>query len=142
MRVLKLLPMPSMGRGDHAKHGGGVIVQPLDRNEVTLRARALRRSVTLPERLLWQVLRTRPGGFKFRRQHPVGVYIADFYCPAAKLVIEIDGEAHGMGGRPLRDLDRDVWLREQGLRVVRFTAREVMKDQESVVTAILLACRR
>ena len=112
------------------------------RNEVVLKARELRRSPSVPETRLWQVLRTRPGGFKFRRQHPVGPYVLDFYCPAAKLVIEVDGESHGMGDRPERDARRDAWLREQGLRVERFLAADVMKDLESAVTAIVLACRR
>ncbi len=115
---------------------------PRDKNEAVLRARALRRDMTLPEGLLWQVLRDRPGGFKFRRQHPVGRLIVDFYCPAAKLVIEVDGEAHRMGENPDRDVRRDRWLAEQELRVIRFGATDVMKDLESVVTAILLACRR
>jgi very-short-patch-repair endonuclease len=107
----------------------------VDRNAVLMRAREQRRRPSLPEGLLWQAL-------KFRRQHPFGWYIADFYCPAANLVIEIDGENHWMGDRPQHDARRDEWLRRQGLRVVRFAARDVMNDLNSVVTAILLACRR
>jgi len=107
-----------------------------------MRARALRRTPSLPEVLLWQALRQRPGDIKFRHQHPLGAYTVDFYCAAAKLVIEIDGESHGMGNRPARDARRDAWLEEQGLRVVRFIARDVLKDLESVVTAILLAIRQ
>jgi very-short-patch-repair endonuclease len=112
-----------------------------DRNATVVRARALRRAPTLPEGLLWQVLRQRPSGLKFRRQHPVGPYIADFYCAAAKLVVEVDGESHGMGEQPRHDEVRDRWLREQGLRVFRFEAQDVMKDLNSVVTAITIACR-
>jgi very-short-patch-repair endonuclease len=97
--------------------------------------------MTLPEGLLWQVLKSRPEGLKFRRQHPIGRCIVDFYCPAARLVIEIDGVSHDMGDRPDRDRDRDMWLVGQGLRVLRFAATDVMKDLESVVTAIVLACR-
>ena len=114
----------------------------IDRNESVMRARALRRTPSLLEILLWQVLRRRPGGLKFRHQHPLGPYTGDFYCAAAKLVIELDGESHGMGGRPARDARRDEWLVERGMRVVRFTAAEVLKDLESVVTAILLAVRQ
>jgi len=114
---------------------------PREKNATVLQARALRRDMTLPEGLLWQVLRSRPEGFKFRRQHPFGRCIVDFYCPAAKLVIEIDGISHDMGDRPDRDQHRDIWLRGQGLRVLRFRAADVMKDLESAVTAILLACR-
>jgi very-short-patch-repair endonuclease len=112
-----------------------------DKNEVVLRARALRRIMTLPEGVLWRVLRRRPEGFKFRRQHPVGRFIADFYCPAAALIIEVDGEAHNMPDRPQRDAQRDVWMREQGLRVFRIAARDVMSDETAVVAAILAECR-
>jgi len=117
-------------------------VQSFDRNAAILRARALRRSPTLPEGLAWQILRRRPGGFKFRRQHPLGPYVVDFYCPAAKLVIEIDGASHDMGTKPARDSRRDARLSEQGFYVLRFNAAEVMSDLESVVTAILIGCRR
>lgn len=107
-----------------------------------MKARALRRSPTLPEGLLWQQLRIRPDDLKFRRQHPVGPYVVDFYFPAARLVVEVDGESHAMGDRPARDARRDRWLREQGLCVLRFNAADVMKDVGSAVTGILLAARR
>ena len=64
---------------------------PREKNETVLKARALRRNMTLPEGMLWLELRKRPGGFKFRRQHPIGNYIVDFYCPAVRLVVEVDG---------------------------------------------------
>src|SRR5215212_4194348 len=72
---------------------------PREKNETVLRARALRRDMTLPEGMLWQVLRTRPDGLKFRRQHPIGRCVVDFYCPATRLVIELDGIGHEMGDR-------------------------------------------
>ena len=114
----------------------------IDRNAVINRARELRRRPSLPEGLLWQALRQRPGGFKFRRQHPMGWYVVDFYCRAAKLVIEVDGISHEMGSNPMHDLRRDTWIRCQGLTVVRFAAADVMNDLNSVVTAILRACSR
>lgn len=113
-----------------------------ERNETVLKARALRRDMTLPEGMLWQVLRRRPDGLKFRRQHPIGRCIVDFYCPASRLVIEIDGESHSMGANPEHDVRRDQWLRAQGLQVLRFAAVDVMNDLRSVVTAILFASRR
>jgi very-short-patch-repair endonuclease len=67
--------------------------QRREKNETVLRARALRRSMTLPEGMLWQVLRKRPEGYKFRNQHPIGRCVVDFYCAATRLVIEVDGEA-------------------------------------------------
>jgi very-short-patch-repair endonuclease len=98
--------------------------------------------MSLPELLLWQVLRTRPGGLKFRHQHPFDRCTADFYCAAAKLVIEVDGDSHSMGNRPEQDAARDAWLRGQGYRVIRFDAVDVLKDLDSVVTGILLEARR
>jgi very-short-patch-repair endonuclease len=62
--------------------------------------------MTVPEVRLWQWLRTRPRGFKFRHQHPAGPYVLDFYCAAVKLVVEVDGEAHSRGDRPERDFAR------------------------------------
>ena len=111
------------------------------RNEAVLRARALRREMSLPEGLLWQVLRTRPGGLKFRHQHPFGRCTADFYCAGAKLVIEVDGDSHSMGNNPASDERRDAWLREQGIEVLRFDAAEIFKDVGVVVTAIVSEAR-
>src|SRR3954469_10279403 len=113
-----------------------------DRNAAVLRARELRRTPTPPEYRLWMLLRQRPEGLKFRKQHPLGPYTLDFYCPARKLVVEVDGDSHGMGDNPARDRRRDVWLREQGLRVLRFNARDVMMDVDSGVTANLHAVGR
>ena len=113
-----------------------------EKNEAVLRARSLRREMTLPEGMLWQALRQRPNGLKFRRQHPIGRCIVDFYCPAAQLVVEVDGESHSAADRAERDERRDAWLRGQGLRVVRFAAPDVVRDVHSVVTAILHTSRR
>jgi very-short-patch-repair endonuclease len=115
---------------------------PRERNEAVLRARALRRNMTLPEGMLWLELRKRPGGFKFRRQHPIGRCVVDFYCPAVRLVIEVDGMSHEMGSEPERDQRRETWLRSRGLHIVRFRAVDVMKELGSVVVAILEAARQ
>jgi very-short-patch-repair endonuclease len=98
--------------------------------------------MSLPEAYLWQALRKRPDGLKFRRQHPFERCTADFYCAAARLVVEIDGVGHDMGDNPERDIRRDGWMRDQGLRVLRLNADDVMKDIGSAVAAILLAARR
>jgi very-short-patch-repair endonuclease len=97
--------------------------------------------MTPPEHKLWQALRTRPGGFKFRKQHPFPDCTADFYCPAARLVVEVDGDSHDMGDRPALDASRDARLQERGIRVIRFLAADVMNDLGSVVRAIVLAAR-
>ena len=105
-------------------------------SKVTVRrARGLRREMSLPEVMLWQRLRLRPGGVKFRRQHPVGVYVADFYAPEAKLIVEVDGVAHD--ARVERDLVRDEWLRGQGFVVVRVAAVDVLKDVDAVVDGVV-----
>jgi len=113
-----------------------------DRNRAVLRARDLRRAPTPPEFRLWQILRHRPDGLKFRRQHPFEGCTVDFYCPAAKLVIEVDGDAHGMGDHPRRDAERDAWLQSEGLKVLRYDAADVMRNVEAVVISILAACAR
>ena len=91
-----------------------------------------------PEVLLWTHLRGLAlGGLKFRRQHPMGRYVLDFYCPAARLVIEIDGESHGHGDQSQRDERRDAWLRSQDLEVIRINAADVMADVTDVADGIL-----
>ena len=106
------------------------------------KARQLRRDMTLPERLLWRELRGKPGGIKFRRQHPVGPFVLDFYCASAKLGIEVDGIAHDMGDNHERDLHREAFLREHGITVVRMAAADVLKNPAQAAESILALCRR
>ena len=106
------------------------------------RAKALRRAMTPPEVILWQVLRTRPGGLKFRRQHPIGPYVADFFCPAARLVIEVDGDAHDFEEVAARDAERDNALRARGLAVLRIPAADIFADAGAAFDGILAAVRR
>ncbi|WP_174298464.1 endonuclease domain-containing protein [Sphingomonas bacterium] len=100
-------------------------------------AKRLRRAMTLPEVLLWQALRPRPAGLRFRRQHPAGRYVLDFFCPAHRLAVEVDGEAHSRGSQPRHDAARDDWLRGQGVRVLRVPAADVLNDLEAVVRYIV-----
>lgn len=100
-------------------------------------ARRLRRVMTLPEVLLWQVLRGRPHGLKFRRQHPTGRYILDFFCNDARLAIEIDGQAHDRGNRPVHDMARDEWLRENSIEVLRLPAIDALNDIDAVARLIV-----
>ena len=99
--------------------------------EITFeRAKALRRALTLPETILWERLRNRRlNGLRFRRQHPIGPWILDFYCPAAKLAVEVDGQHHAHGEVPARDERRDAWLVRQGVEVLRFSAADILKDE-------------
>ena len=100
-------------------------------------ALALRRQMTLPEVLLWRALKGRKlDGLHFRRQHPFGSYILDFYCDVAKLCIEVDGYTHGTGDHPRRDERRDAWLAEQGVRTLRISAALVLNGVDDAVATI------
>ncbi len=103
---------------------------------MTQRSRSLRRGSTYPERILWSVLRNKQlKGLQFRRQHAVGRYVVDFYCPGAKLVVEVDGESHT--GRAQQDAKRSAYLEGRGLTVLRLANDDVMGDLEAVAKAIL-----
>ena len=115
------------------------MTEPSERPERRIRqARDLRKAATNPERLLWSVLRNgQRNGQKFRRQHPVGPYVLDFYCHAAQLAIEIDGMSHD--NRATHDQRRMVYLESLGLAVLRFTNDDVLADVDAVANAILPA---
>ncbi|HSV02447.1 MAG TPA: DUF559 domain-containing protein [Phenylobacterium sp.] len=102
------------------------------------RARRLRKEMSLPEVLLWKRLRGREAGKPvFRRQHPIGPYVLDFFCASARLCIEVDGGSHGFGQRPQGDRRRDIFLIDQGICTVRVAAREVLRDPEAVAGYLL-----
>ena len=94
-----------------------------------------------PEIAIWQVLRTRPGDFKFRRQHPLGPYVLDFFCRTAMVAVEVDGNAHDMGDNPARDIRRDRELASRGIFTLRFPAADVLQNLEPVVAQIVQTCR-
>ena len=110
--------------------------------KITARARELRRVMTPAEKVLWQRLRNRAAGPKFRRQRPIGPFIADFYCVEAGVVVEIDGEGHAAPSQAARDAARDEWLQARGLTVLRFANAQVLLEPEAVVEAILEVCSR
>jgi len=104
------------------------------------RARKLRREMSLPEVLLWQGLKGgRLEGWKFRRQHPAGPYVLDFYCPEVQLAVEIDGYAHETEDRPERDRLRDLRLAERGVRTLRIAAFEVLASVDDALATVLAA---
>jgi very-short-patch-repair endonuclease len=106
---------------------------------VANRARVLRKAMTEPEVMLWSRLRGRGEGRPvFRRQYPLGNIILDFYCPAAKLAVEIDGSTHWTDEQVAKDQARDAWLNGQGIRVLRIGASEVFHNLSDVVDAVLL----
>jgi len=101
----------------------------------TVRAKQLRKTQTKSEGLLWSILRARQlCGLKFRRQHPIGPFIADFACIAKRLVVEIDGGYHDLIGES--DLSRQALLKQEGWDVLRFTDEDVEQDSEAVAQAI------
>ena len=100
-------------------------------------AKRLRKEMTPPEVALWLALRRNDAGLRFRRQHPAGRYVLDFYCAPARLAIEVDGEAHAQGDRPARDAVRDEWLESPGVRVLRYGAIEVLSNLDGVMHDIM-----
>lgn len=93
--------------------------------------------MSLPEVLLWNELRGQPQGLKFRRQHPVRGFIADFACLDRRLLVEVDGIAHDMGDRPSRDEIRNGVLGELGWTVLRVPAADVLKDPATVAATVI-----
>ena len=103
------------------------------------RARELRQHMTVAERWLWGRLRNKQlGGLKFRRQHPLGPFISDFYCAACRLVVEIDGDIHDLQAE--RDAVRTEQFEQYGYRVIRFRNDQVFSDIAGVLAAIQTAC--
>ena len=101
-------------------------------------ARRLRRDATEAERYLWRHLRRRNlNGHRFRRQHPIGPYVADFACLHVRLIIELDGGQHAASRS--YDAQRDVYLAERGFRVLRFWDHDVLTDVETVMDVIRAA---
>lgn len=112
------------------------------RSEVTLqRARDLRQDLSIPEVVLWSRLRPRVlKSVKFRRQHPIGPYIVDFYCHAARFVVELDGYVHRNSVD--RDSRRDRYLRNLGLTILRIDVSEFSKDPDAWTETIIDRAKR
>jgi very-short-patch-repair endonuclease len=97
--------------------------------------------MTDAERKLWHSLRGhRFQGLGFRRQVPLGPYIADFACHRAKLIVEVDGGQHGFEAHAARDRVRDAWLAGEGYRTLRFSNHDVLRRTESVLDTLFAAC--
>ena len=100
--------------------------------------RDLRNHATSAEAVLWRYLKgSQVGGYKFRRQHGIGPYILDFYCPALQLCIELDGEVHNHYGEYLHDEARTRYLNENGIHVLRFENILVWQNVEGIIQEIL-----
>jgi very-short-patch-repair endonuclease len=103
-------------------------------------ARGLRANATNTERTLWRCLRSlETEGTHFRRQVPIGPYVADFACMAARLVIELDCSQHGEDGNRARDEQRTRWLESEGYRVIRFWNNDITQNKEGVLDVVYAA---
>jgi very-short-patch-repair endonuclease len=102
-------------------------------------AKMLRTASTEAEKVLWNKIRNKElKGFKFRRQHPIGRYIADFYCHEAKLIIEVDGGIHNLSDYKEHDDGRTFELENHDVKVIRFTNTEILENLDIVVKKIAL----
>ena len=111
-----------------------------NRNDLS---RRLRREQTPEEKALWKALRSRRfAGFKFRRQHEVAPYFLDFYCPLAKLAVELDGFGHGLPDQKEQDAQRDAFLAGEGIETLRFWNHEWNKNREGSLLEIWAALMR
>ena len=99
-------------------------------------AKQLRNKMTFAEEVMWMHLKKGISGYKFRRQHPIGTYVADFFCHKAKLIIEVDGSIHNNDEIKKHDFIRDSDLEKLGYTVLRFTNDEVSKQIETVLNKI------
>ena len=134
-------PLPLVGRGGERSEPGWGYEISMPQTAITKRTRSqaqsLRRSPTDAERKLWYLLRSlKPLGMHFRRQAPIGLYIADFACHSEKLIIELDGSQH-IDARKRYDDQRTRWLESQGYRVLRFWNNAVLKSPNNVAETIL-----
>lgn len=103
-------------------------------------ARTLRQQSTWAARTLWQLLRNRQfASVKFRRQHPVGPYVLNFYCASAKLALELDDGVHGEPAQRQHDEEKDRYLRDQGIRVIRIWNIELKENRDGVLESIYTA---
>ena len=128
---------PRPGTPGRGAGGEGSYLEPIDF------ARHLRQTARSYEDLLWQLLRNRQRcGKKFRRQHPLGNDVADFYCPEAKLVVEVDGSPHHTTEGRRKDAARDTWMTSQGIEVLRFGGWQIEFETRQVLDRIDDALRK
>jgi very-short-patch-repair endonuclease len=109
---------------------------------MTSKARQLRQTPTEAEKILWKALRRDQLGVSFRRQHPIGRYVLDFYCPSAGLAIEVDGGQHAAGHQKEIDHRRDQWLSTCGIRMLRFWNNEVLSNLQGVLQMVVMELKK
>jgi len=119
------------------KGGKGDLKMIPYRKDLKAVTRDLRKNMTDAEKLLWSEIRSKQlKGVQFYRQKPLGSYIVDFYCPSAKLIIEVDGGQHYSDEGQTKDAQRDAYFNKLGLRVKRYSDREVLKNINDVLEDI------
>jgi len=132
------ISFPLEGEGGRRPDGGGIHRTGKNlyfTSGALVYARRLRRGMTDAERKLWYFLRGKNlGGYRFRRQQPIGKYIADFVCMEARLIIELDGSQHAT--RQSHDTKRDAWLEAKGFRILRIWNNEIFDNMEGVLETI------
>jgi len=103
----------------------------------------LRKNLTAPEVILWSKIKNKQvNGYKFRRQHGIGRYIADFYCPELMLVIEVDGANHFFDEKSLKyDVERQKFLESQGIKVLRISNTDIKENLNEVMNCIYNECK-
>ncbi len=99
-------------------------------------AKQLRKEMTDAEKILWVHLKSGISNFKFRRQHPIGLYVADFFCHKLKLIIEVDGSIHDLEEMKIRDEEREKSLKESGYKIIRFRNEQVYNEMEFILAKI------
>lgn len=114
-----------------------------DRPDKKDQRRALRQQMTPAEATLWRALKGEQlGGYRFRRQHSIGPYIVDFYCPAVRLIVELDGAGHFTASGSRADDERSHYLQRLNFRILRIENRMVWSAFSKVLEAILAACHQ
>jgi len=130
-------PCTSPCKGEVAREAGGRGSRFARTLAMTERARGLRRESTDVERKLWYRLRRRQlNGLSFRRQHPIGPYVLDFYCPSIGLAVELDGGQHNFENQAQKDEQRTRWLEANGVKLIRFWNNEVSGNLHGVLSEI------
>ncbi len=105
--------------------------------------KSLRNNATKAEQTLWKHLKNRQvGGYKFRRQHGIGNFVVDFYCPELKFVIELDGWVHGEKLQKEKDYERQKYLETQGFLVIRYTNAQIRYYLKAIPPNIFYHCQR
>ena len=95
--------------------------------------RKLRKNLTEPEKIFWNKVRAGQAIYKFRRQHSIGPYVVDFYCPQARLIVEIDGDSHAEDGQAAKDEQRNLYFKKLNFRIKRYCNRDIVNNIEGVL---------